>query len=211
VLPKLISRVFLTGALLLVPADFAAAQVQASISAFAAPVDQNPIPTALPQLHGFFDAALSAGSLAGIAIGLELPVTRQSVPAQGLDPSTIGWAIDRDVVGHPSTSADTPVASAILAMAAPVPPSTSACLKPPSAPTISITPFDRRDGDQQAEGQRQADIRMQDRDGCERAGVGRNEAVQDRQARVTAAVQLESPSHLSSSVIARAHGNVLRA
>ena len=105
-LPKLISRVFLTGALLLVPADFAAAQVQASISAFAAPVDQNPIPTALPQLHGFFDAALSAGSLAGIAIGLELPVTRQAVPAQGLDPSTIDWGIDRDIVGAPSTSAD---------------------------------------------------------------------------------------------------------
>jgi len=106
VLPKLIPRVFLTGALLLVPADFAVGQVQASISAFAAPADQNPIPTALPQLHGFFDAALSGGSLAGIAIGLELPVTRQSVPAEGLDPSTIGWAIDRDVVGHPSTSAD---------------------------------------------------------------------------------------------------------
>jgi membrane-associated phospholipid phosphatase len=106
VLPKLIPRVFLTGALLLVPADFAVGQVQASISTFAAPVDQNPISTALPQLHGFFDVALSGGSLAGIAIGLELPVTRQSVPAEGLDPSTIGWAIDRDVVGHPSTSAD---------------------------------------------------------------------------------------------------------
>jgi hypothetical protein len=80
--------------------------VQASISAFAAPVQQSPTPTPLPQLHGLFDGALGAAPLAGIAIGLELPVTRQPVPAQGLDPSTIGWSIDRDVVGHPSTSAD---------------------------------------------------------------------------------------------------------
>ncbi|HEY9442776.1 MAG TPA: hypothetical protein VIQ25_06050, partial [Gemmatimonadales bacterium] len=94
-LPKPIPGVFLTGALLLAPADSVVAQVQASITAFPAPLQQNPIPTPLPQLHGFFDGALSAASLAGIAIGLELPVTRQSVPAPGLDPSTIGWAIDR--------------------------------------------------------------------------------------------------------------------
>jgi membrane-associated phospholipid phosphatase len=105
-MPRPVPNVLLLTGALLLPASVAGAQVQSSITAFAAPLQQNPIPTPLPQLHGFFDGALSAASLAGIAIGLELPVTRQSVPAPGLDPSTIGWAIDRDIVGHPSTSAD---------------------------------------------------------------------------------------------------------
>jgi membrane-associated phospholipid phosphatase len=105
-MPRPVPNVLLLTGALLLPASVAGAQVQSSITAFAAPLQQGPTPTPLPQLHGFFDGALSAASLAGIAIGLELPVTRQSVPAPGLDPSTIGWAIDRDIVGHPSTSAD---------------------------------------------------------------------------------------------------------
>ncbi|HKU63036.1 MAG TPA: phosphatase PAP2 family protein [Gemmatimonadales bacterium] len=70
-------------------------------------VAQEPRATvALPELHWRSDGILGAASLAGIVIGLELPVTRRDVPAQGLDPSTIGWQIDRDIVGHPSTGAD---------------------------------------------------------------------------------------------------------
>ena len=70
-------------------------------------VGQEPhAPVPLPELHWRSDGILGAASLAGILIGLELPVTRRDVPAQGLDPSTIGWKIDRDIVGHPSTSAD---------------------------------------------------------------------------------------------------------
>lgn len=61
---------------------------------------------ALPELHWKSDGILGAASLAGIVIGLELPVTRKDVPAQGLDPSTIDWKIDRDIVGDPSTAAD---------------------------------------------------------------------------------------------------------
>ena len=63
-------------------------------------------PVPLPELHWRSDGILGAASLAGLLIGLELPVTRRDVPAQGLDPSTIDWKIDRDIVGHPSTSAD---------------------------------------------------------------------------------------------------------
>ena len=63
-------------------------------------------PVALPELHWRSDGLLGAASLAGIVIGLELPVTRRDVPAQGLDPSTIGWKVDRDIVGDPSTGAD---------------------------------------------------------------------------------------------------------
>jgi len=63
-------------------------------------------PVPLPELHWRSDGILGAAPLAGIVIGLELPVTRRDVPAQGLDPSTIDWKIDRDIVGHPSTSAD---------------------------------------------------------------------------------------------------------
>ncbi len=70
-------------------------------------VAQEPrLSAALPELHWKADGVVDAGALAGIVIGLELPVTRQDVPAQGLDPSTIGWKIDRDIVGDPSTSAD---------------------------------------------------------------------------------------------------------
>jgi membrane-associated phospholipid phosphatase len=100
-------RVFLAGAALLAAADSAHAQLQA-VTTFVAPVEAGSAPagTALPQLHELSDIALGGVSLAGVAIGLELPVTRQSVPAQGLDPSTIGWKVDRDIVGHPSTSAD---------------------------------------------------------------------------------------------------------
>jgi hypothetical protein len=70
-------------------------------------VAQTPrLPVALPELHWRSDGVLGAAALAGIVIGLNLPVTRREVPEQGLDPSTIGWAIDRDIVGDSSTSAD---------------------------------------------------------------------------------------------------------
>ena len=64
------------------------------------------IPVALPELHWRSDGMVGAASLAGIVIGLELPVTRPVVPPQGLDPSTIDWKIDRDIVGNPSIGAD---------------------------------------------------------------------------------------------------------
>jgi membrane-associated phospholipid phosphatase len=100
-------RGFLAGAALLAAAGSADAQLQA-VTTFVAPVEAGSAPseTALPQLHGLSDIALGGASLAGIAIGLELPVTLHSVPPQGLDPSTIGWGIDRNIVGNPSTSAD---------------------------------------------------------------------------------------------------------
>jgi membrane-associated phospholipid phosphatase len=60
----------------------------------------------LPELHWRWDGAVDAAALGGIVIGPELPVTRQDVPAQGLDPSTIGWKVDKDIVGDPSTRAD---------------------------------------------------------------------------------------------------------
>ncbi len=61
---------------------------------------------ALPELHWLSDGALGAVGLAGNAIGLSLPVTRQAVPEEGLDPSNINWGIDRNAIGNPSTSAD---------------------------------------------------------------------------------------------------------
>ena len=62
---------------------------------------------ALPELNWWSDGILGAVGLAGNAIGLSLSVTRQAVPEEGLDPSSINWGIDRDVIGNPSTSAET--------------------------------------------------------------------------------------------------------
>jgi membrane-associated phospholipid phosphatase len=62
--------------------------------------------TSVPQLHWETDGGLGAAGVVGITIGLALPVTRRPVPEQGLDPSAIGWRIDRDIIGPPSTSAD---------------------------------------------------------------------------------------------------------
>ena len=62
---------------------------------------------ALPQLKWWSDGILGGIGLAGNAIGLTLSADQQSVPAEGLDPSGINWGIDRDVIGNPSTSAET--------------------------------------------------------------------------------------------------------
>jgi membrane-associated phospholipid phosphatase len=70
---------------------------------------------ALPELHWWTDGVLGALGLGGNAIGLTLSVTRQAVPEEGLDPSSINWGIDRDAIGNPSTSAET--ASNVAAMA----------------------------------------------------------------------------------------------
>jgi hypothetical protein len=79
-------------------------------------------PVALPQLQWSSDGVLSGAALAGNAIGLALPVTRQAVPEEGLDPSTINWGIDRDIIGHPSTSAEK-ASDAVLAATMLGPPS----------------------------------------------------------------------------------------
>ena len=62
---------------------------------------------ALPELNWWSDGILGGIGLAGNAIGLTLSADQQSVPAEGLDPSGINWGIDRDVIGNPSTSAET--------------------------------------------------------------------------------------------------------
>jgi hypothetical protein len=72
---------------------------------------QQSIPSAadaapLPQLHWTSDAALGSVTLAGIAIGLALPVGHRAVPAQGLDRSGIAWGLDRAIIGDPSPAAD---------------------------------------------------------------------------------------------------------
>jgi hypothetical protein len=78
----------------------------ASVSAGAQQLRPPELAAPLPQLHWTSDGALGAITATGIAIGLALPVRHQTVPVQGLDPSTIGWGLDRDMVGQPSTAAD---------------------------------------------------------------------------------------------------------
>jgi membrane-associated phospholipid phosphatase len=76
---------------------------------------EGPSSVALPQLHWQSDGVLGAIGLAGNVIGLSLSVTRQAVPEEGLDPSSINWGIDRDAIGNPSTSADQVSDVAVLA------------------------------------------------------------------------------------------------
>ena len=88
-------------------------QVLLGVAVLGAPVSAGaqqlrPFETAspLPQLHWTFDGPLGAITAAGIAVGLALPVSHEAVPPQGLDPSTVGWSLDRDIIGRPNTAAD---------------------------------------------------------------------------------------------------------
>jgi membrane-associated phospholipid phosphatase len=90
-----VTRLLLGLLVLGIPASAAAQQLRPRESA-----------SPLPQLHWTTDGAFGAATLTGIAIGLALPVTHETIPPQGLDPSTIGWGLDRDIIGQPSTAAD---------------------------------------------------------------------------------------------------------
>jgi membrane-associated phospholipid phosphatase len=70
-------------------------------------VDSGSSSVALPRLNWWSDGLLGAAGLAGNAVGLTLTPDRQTVPPEGLDPSGINWGIDRDVIGNPSSSAET--------------------------------------------------------------------------------------------------------
>jgi membrane-associated phospholipid phosphatase len=63
-------------------------------------------PTALPRLGWWTDGVVTAASLGAYALSRGFSITRQVVPAQGLDPSNINLGIDRHIIGHPSTGAD---------------------------------------------------------------------------------------------------------
>src|SRR4051812_18344242 len=69
--------------------------------------ESRPSSVALPRLNWWSDGLLSVAGLAGNAIGLTLSPDKQSVPPEGLDPSGINWGIDRDIIGNPSSSAET--------------------------------------------------------------------------------------------------------
>ena len=111
---RLVPAGLAAGATLLSPAEHARAQAPAlaTVAAIADPVFPSwnaGVPAssvALPELHWATDGVLGAVGLAGNAIGLGLSVTRQAVPEGGLNPSNIDWAIDRNAIGNPSTSAE---------------------------------------------------------------------------------------------------------
>lgn len=123
---RLIRSALVAGAALLTSAESAGAQSSPSLAPVAtsirpvfpswqlsgapdlrlAPADAGGSPAvALPQLRWSVDGVLAAAVLAGNAIGLNLTVTPDPVPEQGLDPATIRWGVDRDIIGNPSTSA----------------------------------------------------------------------------------------------------------
>ncbi|HEY5940385.1 MAG TPA: phosphatase PAP2 family protein [Gemmatimonadales bacterium] len=120
---RLVSLALAAGATLLGSAEPARAQAAGSLAPVAAIADpvfpswsaEGASSVAVPELHWWTDGVLGALGLGGNAIGLTLSVTRQTVPAEGLDPSGINWGIDRDAIGNPSTSAET--ASDVAALA----------------------------------------------------------------------------------------------
>ena len=65
-----------------------------------------PSSVAFPRLRWSTDIAISAAGLTGYTISRSFAITRQTVPQQGLDRSTISWGLDRNIIGNPSTSAD---------------------------------------------------------------------------------------------------------
>jgi membrane-associated phospholipid phosphatase len=125
----MVPAALVTGAALLTSVEFACAQDSRSLSPLAADVgpvfaswqidqvfdapalrlsrvDRDGSPAvALPQLQWSVDGVLGAAALAGNVIGLNLTVTPGIVPQQGLDPATIRWGVDRNIIGNPSTSA----------------------------------------------------------------------------------------------------------
>jgi membrane-associated phospholipid phosphatase len=123
-LPRLVSATLVAGATLLGRAEQTCAQApvsRAPVAAIVAPLFPSWVELshstatresarsssiALPRLSWWSDGILAAAGLAGTAIGLSASATQQAVPAEGLDPSGITWAIDRDAIGDPSTSAE---------------------------------------------------------------------------------------------------------
>jgi hypothetical protein len=59
-----------------------------------------------PELRWRVEAPLFASGAALLVVGKNLTITRQPVPPEGLDPSDVGWSVDRRVIGEPSTRAD---------------------------------------------------------------------------------------------------------
>ncbi len=137
---RMVSAIVIAGTALLGPREQANAQApvsRAPVSAMASPVfpswfsadttgrnqaESRPSSVALPRLNWWSDGLLGAAGLAGNAIGLTMSPDKQSVPPEGLDPSGINWGIDRDVIGNPSSSAETAsdVAVAIVVAGPPV-------------------------------------------------------------------------------------------
>jgi membrane-associated phospholipid phosphatase len=66
----------------------------------------SPVPRALPQLRWSADLVLGTAAVAGYTISRSLSITRQSVPPEGLDRSSIDLGIDRNILGDPSTGAE---------------------------------------------------------------------------------------------------------
>jgi len=58
-----------------------------------------PSSVAFPRLRWSTDIAISAAGLAGFTISRSFAITRQTVPQQGLDRSTISWGLDRNIIG----------------------------------------------------------------------------------------------------------------
>ena len=80
------------------------------------------VPSELPRLRWLTDGVVSAASVGAYTLSRGLSITRQSVPPQGLDPSTISLGIDRHIIGSPSTGADkaSDVTLAVTMVGAPV-------------------------------------------------------------------------------------------
>jgi len=64
-------------------------------------------PGAYPELGWWRDASMLGTGVTLLQIGSRLPVHRQDVPPEGLDPARIRWSFDRSVIGERSTRADT--------------------------------------------------------------------------------------------------------
>jgi membrane-associated phospholipid phosphatase len=66
-----------------------------------------PKPVAVqPQFSWKLDAPIAGVGLAALLGAAAMTTDVQTVPAAGLDPSTIHWSVDRDAVGHLSTDAN---------------------------------------------------------------------------------------------------------
>jgi membrane-associated phospholipid phosphatase len=63
-------------------------------------------PAPQPEFRWSLDAPLLATGATLLGVASQLHVTRQIVPPQGLDRSTIHWSLDRDVIGQRSERAD---------------------------------------------------------------------------------------------------------
>jgi hypothetical protein len=73
-------------------------RAEAQIDSLAQPVH--------PELRWRVEAPLFASGAALLVIGKNLSITRKTVPPEGLDPSDVGWSVDRRVIGKASTRAD---------------------------------------------------------------------------------------------------------